>query len=65
MCANRRFASSLLVLVKHFVKTIINRFYSFALNLTSPFARNIKIELKELGFHLKTEFFPLFEAKSG
>ena len=31
-----------------------------ALNLTSPFARNIKIELKELGFQVKTEFFDLY-----
>ena len=34
-------------------------------NLTSPFAKNIRIETKELGFQAKTEFFPLFDAKSG
>ena len=33
MCANRRFASFLLVLVKHFEKTIINCFFSFTFSV--------------------------------
>ncbi len=56
-------ASFLLVSVKHFEKTIINCFFSFTLNLTSLFAKNIRIETKDLGFCDKTEVFSLFEIK--
>ena len=56
-------ASFLLVSVKHFEKTIDNCFFSFTLNLTSPFAKNIRIEMRSR-FFSKSERNLVFKRKS-